>query len=138
MQSIKKCWEKPIYIFLVEGHLSPDFSTPSLNPWPFNSDFSTMIFWTLRLKSSWLKSPGLKCSFQAFCLWISTRNFSTPDFSTMNFLTPWCKNSCLKSLGLKFILRCTSTIFFCLHPLPTAPCNFHNSYTNRKIFPTIL
>ena len=48
------------------------------------------------LKSSWLKSLGLKCHLSR-----RLKDISTPDFSTMNFSTPWFKNSWLKSPGLK-------------------------------------
>ena len=61
------------------------------------------------LKSSWLKSLGLKSprrlkdiSTPDFSTTdFSTPDFSTPDFSTMNFSTPRFKNSWLKSLGWK-------------------------------------
>ena len=53
------------------------------------------------LKSSWLKSLGLKCHLSRRLKDISTPDFSAPDFSTMNFSIPWFKNSWLKSPGLK-------------------------------------
>ena len=59
-------------------------------------DFSTINFWAMGLKSSWLKSLGLKHHLSR-----RLKDISKSDFLTMNFSTPLFKHSWLKSPGLK-------------------------------------
>jgi hypothetical protein len=61
----------------------------------------------MRMKSSWLKSLGLKCHLSRRLKDISTVDFSTPDFSTMNSLV---QNSGVERSGVEMSFNPTGYV----------------------------